>query len=248
MNNVNTELSLTPTAAISLNDSGVRGLFGVASGVISLSDGYGKSAGPPVAGYIGWYDYSSYNPVNGVWTDKSGNGNNATAAVSVSQVSVTGNGSSKTFNALRCNYNGGNYGTITWPTNIVPSTYTLFHVCRYTGVSNNRIVQGIGQNWLSGFWANNVNAFYHNGWVAYPAAGTNNNWRYTTDQNNLARQNGTTLGTSGAGSPSYAQIAINNSGYESSECDIVELIVYNSTLNSTQYAAVESYLVSKYGL
>jgi hypothetical protein len=40
---VNVELDLTATAQISLNDSAVRTLFGVSSGAISMSDGYGKS-------------------------------------------------------------------------------------------------------------------------------------------------------------------------------------------------------------
>jgi hypothetical protein len=40
---VNTELGLSATAAISLNDSVVRTLFGKSSGAIALGDGYGKS-------------------------------------------------------------------------------------------------------------------------------------------------------------------------------------------------------------
>jgi hypothetical protein len=43
MSQVNTELNLSSTAIISLNDSAVRTLFGVPSGAISMSDGYGKS-------------------------------------------------------------------------------------------------------------------------------------------------------------------------------------------------------------
>ena len=43
-NDVNVELGLSGTAQISLNDAAVRGLFGVASGAISMSDGYGKSS------------------------------------------------------------------------------------------------------------------------------------------------------------------------------------------------------------
>jgi hypothetical protein len=42
-NNINVELGLTATAQISLNDSAVRTLFGVSSGAISMSQGYGKS-------------------------------------------------------------------------------------------------------------------------------------------------------------------------------------------------------------
>lgn len=45
LSDINVELKLLATATISLNDSAVRGLFGKASGVISLSDGYGKANG-----------------------------------------------------------------------------------------------------------------------------------------------------------------------------------------------------------
>lgn len=44
LSDINVELNLSATATISLNDSAVRGLFGKASGVISLSDGYGKAS------------------------------------------------------------------------------------------------------------------------------------------------------------------------------------------------------------
>lgn len=40
---VNTERGLASTALITMNDAGVRTLFGIASGSISLSQGYGKS-------------------------------------------------------------------------------------------------------------------------------------------------------------------------------------------------------------
>ena len=44
LSDINVELKLSATATISLNDSAVRGLFGKPSGVISLSDGYGKAS------------------------------------------------------------------------------------------------------------------------------------------------------------------------------------------------------------
>lgn len=43
LSQVNTELGLSSTAQISLNDSAVRTLFGKASGTIAMSDGYGKA-------------------------------------------------------------------------------------------------------------------------------------------------------------------------------------------------------------
>ena len=43
LSQVNTELGLSSTAQISLNDSAVRTLFGKASGAIAMSDGHGKA-------------------------------------------------------------------------------------------------------------------------------------------------------------------------------------------------------------
>ena len=43
LSQVNVELGFTATGTISLNDATVRALFGIASGAISMSDGYGKS-------------------------------------------------------------------------------------------------------------------------------------------------------------------------------------------------------------
>lgn len=44
LNQVNVELGLSGTAQISMNSAAVRGLFAVASGAISMSDGYGKAS------------------------------------------------------------------------------------------------------------------------------------------------------------------------------------------------------------
>lgn len=43
LSQVNVELGLSATAQIGMNDAAVRTLFGVASGAISMSDGYGKA-------------------------------------------------------------------------------------------------------------------------------------------------------------------------------------------------------------
>jgi hypothetical protein len=57
MGNINTELSLSATAQISLNDASVRSLAGVPSGAISLNNFYGKAAPPTTIGqsYGGGY-------------------------------------------------------------------------------------------------------------------------------------------------------------------------------------------------
>lgn len=59
MSMVNTELGYSATAVITLNDAAVRTLFNKSSGAISLSDGYGKSAGIVYA-YTGVIDTIGY--------------------------------------------------------------------------------------------------------------------------------------------------------------------------------------------
>ena len=48
---VNTELALSSTAQITMNDAAVRTLFGVASGAITMNNGYGKSNTIPFTGF-----------------------------------------------------------------------------------------------------------------------------------------------------------------------------------------------------
>ena len=60
---VNTELGNTATDALNLGSASVRSLFGVASGAISLTDGYGCASIPaPGAGDLGVYcaDWGGY--------------------------------------------------------------------------------------------------------------------------------------------------------------------------------------------
>lgn len=55
LSQVNTELGIASTTTISLNQSNVRTLFGVASGTISMSDGYGKSNRVAASYVINWH-------------------------------------------------------------------------------------------------------------------------------------------------------------------------------------------------
>lgn len=66
LNQVNVELALTGTTAINMNQATVRTLFAKPSGAIAMSDGHGKSNGPPavtsvvVSGFTGTYTPANY--------------------------------------------------------------------------------------------------------------------------------------------------------------------------------------------
>lgn len=86
LNQVNVELGLSGTAQIGMNDSAVRSLFGVASGQIKMSDGYGASSEYVLSGNHQQITVSSYISsggtlrINGgwIWSD-----NTSTAGLTI---------------------------------------------------------------------------------------------------------------------------------------------------------------------
>lgn len=72
LNQVNVELGLSGTAQIGMNDSAVRTLFGIASGEIEMSDGYGKSSETVVSSSVQEMTVSSYISSGGTLRVSSG--------------------------------------------------------------------------------------------------------------------------------------------------------------------------------
>lgn len=147
---------------------------------------------------------------------------------------------------------GPSTATMTWPSGVLPSTYSIFHLAKYQKPSlgnNRRILQGLTTNWLSGFWSGYSGVAYHNGWLTQSTASAHGtNWVLSTDENSLYRSLGRTRGTTGAGTPSYDTLAINlgNSPAETTDFTFQALMVYNRNLNATEYQMVEDYLANRF--
>ena len=77
LNNVNVELGNSGTAYITMGSAAVRDLFGVASGAISLSDGYGASSfgwGGSRGVFMGGYNGGTrYNNIDYITIATTGN-------------------------------------------------------------------------------------------------------------------------------------------------------------------------------
>lgn len=87
--NVDVELSLASTTAISLGSTSVRGLYGVASGAIRLAaDGYGKANLPSFAPFVG--GMSAGNTIGYSNNDKYTFSNDSTAVGTVYPISAGG--------------------------------------------------------------------------------------------------------------------------------------------------------------
>lgn len=202
-----------------------------------------KSRLPVTNGLFAWYDADSFSGTT--WFDKSGNGRNGTVSRgTVNRVSTTGNGASRTFNALQ----GGTGDGIQFPSDVLPSTYTLFHVTRYQGSTNARIVTGINNNWLSGHWGGLSGVAFHEGWLTQSVNSHEyNNWVISSDQVNLYRGNMVMRGNSGG--TQSTRLSINAGAFsEHSAWQCAEVIVYNRALSESEIIQVETYLDVRYGL
>ena len=145
---------------------------------------------PLTSGLVGYYTGNSFqqSPVK-TWIDLSGAGNNVTAitgTVAVNQV------------AGQTTYISGTTDTkLTFPVTILPPVYTLFHVAKYNGPNQQRILQGVATNWLSGFCYGCAGVAYHGdgcGWIS-STINTLTGWVLSTDRSNSYRANGVDLTT-----------------------------------------------------
>lgn len=203
---------------------------------------------PITSGLVGAYLGESFS--NNKWYDVSGSGNNS--------VSVNGTVTVNTSGLNGQTYLSGNTSTtLAFPSAILPSTYTLFHVTRYANLTNrSRIITTSTTNWLSGHWGSYSGVAYHNGWVtgytqdwsAVVTSGVQNTngqtWLLSTDQNSLYRANGITIGTGTGGST--GSLGVNTFG-EQSDWMCACILVYNFKLSAAQYQQVESWINYKYG-
>lgn len=190
-----------------------------------------------ITGLIAAYEGSTFSGTT--WTDDVGTYDTSayTGNPSISSTQLNG------YNILEGTTSDG----LQFPSGVLPSTYTLFHVTRYNGTEQ-RIFDGVSSNWLSGFWSGNAGVAYHDGWLTTQTDHHGTDWVISTDQNSLYRSNGVQRGTSGGSSSK--QLSLNYGYYsaERSDWQCAEVIVFNRTLTQTEYEQVEQYLSMKYSL
>ena len=196
------------------------------------------------------YRADDYDPVVKYWADSSGNNRDVTSdlftASAPTLVNVTGaaNGVTGTFKTLQ----GTTAQGVTFPTSVLPSTYTLFHVARYSGATKGRIISGANGNWLSGFFSNASGVAHHGAWNTLHVDSHGSNWVVSTDKKGSYRSNGTNRTTSVGGLTSD-RLTINRDPYgQASDWQASEVIVFDRELNASEVYAMEQFLKSKYGV
>jgi hypothetical protein len=187
---------------------------------------------PVTSGLVGWYKGEEWNGTS--WPDSSGSGNNVT--------SIYGTVKSQG----RFIY-GRTNDYMVFPSAILPSTYTLFHIAKYNGSTRGRIFcSNDSANWLSGFWSSRTGVAHHNAWItqysspSFPLSDV----LISTDQKALYRGNGTNLVVNTITGVS-CNLRINGQYGEWSDWAVSEVIVYNRELSLSEIQQVESYLETR---
>jgi fibronectin-binding autotransporter adhesin len=130
---------------------------------------------------------------------------------------------------------------------------TVMYVGALDGTVNRRLVAGISNNWLLGYWGGWQDVAYFNGWLTpqnVPATTVPHLYEGTVDAsgNAVAYSSGNVLATS-TGKQGPNSLSLGNGGLypgEWSNGSIGELVVYNTVLSDADRQAVESYLMNKW--
>ena len=137
------------------------------------------------------------------------------------------------------------------------SPVTVIAVARPRVVPSGRLLQGVANNWLLGWWANRERVGYFEGWVSYPGVPA------TTDGHvvsavvrgaGLATDvavDGATVATGTGGSSGPNGLGVNSGGAyggESSDLELAEIVVFPRALTVSDRAMVESALARKWGV
>lgn len=205
-----------------------------------------------VKGYWTTQVSSSYSDLSSWVNTSSDVGGTGSTDATMSSVTLVADqiGQSTTYPALQ----GTTSSTIAFGSDSSVSSsdnYTTIHLTRYIGPTKERIIQGTGANYLIGHWNNTTGVAFHNGWVpsSRPNQGYDTNWFIGVARHNHYRTNGTTRGSSGAGSYT-ATMSINSGNYpaESSNFQIALLLIYNRRLSDSEVAEVETWVNQEFDL
>jgi hypothetical protein len=203
-----------------------------------------------ITGLLVWTDASTLNLANNAtlttWTNGGSQGTvNCTGTFLTNQLNGLG--------VVRLT-TAQTWSIATQPT---PAAYSMFSVTRQRGGTNRRILQSASGNYLYGYWNGRKNVLYvennpsfltglasDSAWDLFSHTRTQNS-AYTFNYNGTSQYSGA---SSLNGPLPGLTINTGGSGGESSDCDVAEILLYDTSLSLTQVQQLEGYLAWKWGL
>jgi hypothetical protein len=175
---------------------------------------------------VGWYNTRSFNSTDNKWYDISGQDNHAqTSGCKIDKNAVVGSTTSK----------------IAFPLNILPPTFTLIHVSKYTGTlaTSKRIFTGKTKDFYSGHNNGITGTAYHGTLISEPIetlqqmfefdVHTSTNDKYFFNNTDLTSDTVDTTQTTSD------QLIVNpTNGTENSDFAIALVLVYNTILTDDE--------------
>jgi len=184
------------------------------------------------------------------WYDLSGNGNDATLYNTPTHNAST-NGGIFSFNNSQSEY-------ATIPGNYSTTTSTVIAFARYTNTSSNGRVISANNNWLMGWWSNQIDYYHAEGWVSSSSGSTGTtDWicyaatgDYSADQWELYKNGTSFVGPNANGSQGPNTINLARSGQygQYADCKIGVVLVYNRILTASEITQNFNALKGRYGL
>ena len=205
------------------------------------------SFGTPFARYVAG-DYQSEDGARKTWVDSSGSDRHAVDVTGAPKIEVgTGNGATGNIVAVA----GGTGDAVTFPDAVLPERYTLFHVSRYAGENQGRIIVGEKGDWYSGFDDGKVGVAKHNSVMKDGGGESHSNWLLSSDKNTVYRANGVQVSTKTNGMSFSGPLTVNGSNggpKRTSDWQVAEVLVYEDELTLAQIQQMENYFARTYGL
>jgi hypothetical protein len=189
---------------------------------------------------MAYYTADSFNVARKIWFDLSGSNNHVT--------DIGGTISVERDPGFVSYIKGGTSSWLRFPSTVLPSSYTLFHVARYNGNTKGRIFNGMQSvsNWLSGFHGGQAGVAYHSCWITPYTNIHNTDWMVASDRTSSFRSNGVERRRDGSNScTSTVRLTINIDNYnENSDFAVRVILVYNRRLADSEVISVENWLMS----
>jgi hypothetical protein len=196
------------------------------------------------------YTAVNYSSVTNIWYDSTPNLRHIPSSQITGTISVISNSFANGMGSNSVVLQGNTGSRINF-TSSKFAPYTFIYVARYNGGTKRRIFASPSQNWLTGFYNGWVGVAHHNAWITNTADVYGNNWVISTDASQLYRGNGVNLTTNGAADTynGLPPLSINGDPYgETSDWQVADVLIFTSTISSSDYIAVEQYLSGLYGI